>query len=104
MFREKSLLPFLILLVIVGTLIFIPSRVIAQESNPPELVITSEMAEGDILVFEPQFHWEFPFERGFKISFNFSIAFELPTSLLLLQEDLYDFVLNFQTYIIPAGE
>lgn len=103
MLSEKNLLPFLLLLVIVGLLIFIPSRVIAQDTNPPELVVESTMSPNDILVLEPTFHWEFPFEQGFKISFNFSIAFEVPRSLLLLQDDLYNFILEFQSYIIPAG-
>jgi hypothetical protein len=91
------------LILLIGALIFsFPSTVWAQEVDPPAENDEIEDYDGDKLVFEPQFFWELPFGQGFQISFSFGIAFQVPTELMLMDENAFNFFLRFRSYIIPA--
>ena len=80
-----------------------PSTAAAQETDPPrELIEDEEVSDEDILVIEPEFFLEFPFAQGFKISFNFGISIEVPRRLILVENDILNFFIRFQSYVIPA--
>lgn len=80
-----------------------PSTAAAQETDPPqELNEDDEVSDEDILVIEPQFYLEFPFSQGFKISFNLGISIEVPRRLVLAENDILNFFIRFQSYVIPA--
>jgi hypothetical protein len=94
----------LVLAVLICTLVLaFPSTAAAQETDPPRELIDDEgVSDEDILVIEPQFYLEFPFAQGFKISFNFGITIEVPRRLILVNNDILNFFLRFQSYVIPA--
>ncbi len=77
-------------------------REVAQQVDPPVVEPDPNISDEDILVFEPVFTFVFPFTQGFQISFNTGFSFEVPRRLLLLEEENFNFFLDFNTYIIPA--
>jgi hypothetical protein len=54
-------------------------------------------------VIVPEFKVEIPIVGDFKISFNFGIKFEVPHQLMLANNDILNFLLNFDAYLIPGG-
>lgn len=86
-------------------LLVLPATAFAQAPEPPpEWSGESEVSDGDILVFEPQFFFELPFAQGFKISFNFGISIRVPRQLMLVDDSVFNFFVRFRSFIIPAGE
>ena len=100
---SKLLIQILILFVITTLLFSVPAEVFAQETDPPVEQEDPEESENDILVFEPRFSWEFPFGDGFKISFHFAISFEVPRQISLVQDEVFDLILNFNSFIRPGA-
>lgn len=92
-----------IFFVIVTMLFSLPAMVFAQETDPPVEPEDTEISENDILVFEPRFSWEFPFGDGFKIAFHFAISFEVPRQISLVQDEVFDLILNFSSFIKPGA-
>lgn len=93
----------ILMLLVVGFGVMTSHQVMAQTVfPPPEVIDEAETSEDDILVFQPQLYWEFPFAQGFKISFNFGISFEVPRLLNLVEDDVFNFFLRFRSYVIPA--
>jgi hypothetical protein len=94
----------LICLLIGLLLLGLPATVTAQAPEPPpEWDGEIELADDDILVFEPQLFFELPFAQGFQISFNIGISIRVPRQLILVTEEAFNFFVRFRSYVIPAG-
>jgi len=100
---SKLFIQLSILFIITTMLFAVPAKVLAQETDPPVVQEDTEESENDILVFEPRFSWEFPFGDGFKISFHFAISFEVPRQISLVQDEVFDLILNFNSFIRPGA-
>ncbi len=103
--RRKGLLLKICIVVLVAVLVLgLPATVMAQDDDPPpeEPVEDPGVSEDDILIFEPQLYLEFPFNQGFKIILNFGISFEVPRRLLLVDNNILNFFLKFESFIRPA--
>ena len=94
----------LLLVLLVSALVLaVPAPAFAQTIDPPpELTKDGDLSDEDILVFEPQLFWEFPFAQGFKISINFGVMIEVPHRLNLITDEVFNFFLRFRSYVIPA--
>ena len=94
----------LLLVLLVSALVLaVPAPAFAQTIDPPpELTKDGDLSDEDILVFEPQLFWEFPFAQGFKISINFGVMIEVPRRLNLITDEVFNFFLRFRSYVIPA--
>ena len=79
-----------------------PAVVFAQDTLPPSVQAETGTSDDDVLVFEPQLYWEFPFAQGFKISFNFGFSLEVPRFLNLVEDDVFNFFLRFRSFVRPA--
>lgn len=89
---------------LVASLLFsLPLTVFAQETDPPVAPEDPEISENDILVFEPRFSLEFPLGDGFEITFHFAISFEVPRQIRLVQDEVFDLILNFNSFIRPGA-
>jgi hypothetical protein len=103
--RRKGLLLKICIVVLVAFLVLaLPTTALAQDDDPPpeEPVEAPGVSEDDILIFEPQLYLEFPFNQGFKIILNFGISFEVPRRLLLVDNNILNFFLKFESFIRPA--
>ncbi len=90
-------------LILIAVLLFsFPATAVAQDTTPPEVEEERTFSDDDILVFEPEFHLEFPFAQGFEISFNFGLSIEVPRRLMLVDNEVLNFFLRFRSYVIPA--
>ena len=93
----------IIMTLLMGALTLVaPAAVFAQDTQPPSVQAETGTTDDDILVFEPQLFWEFPFAQGFKISFNFGISLEVPRFLNLVENDVFKFFLSFRSFVRPA--
>jgi hypothetical protein len=101
---NRRTLQTLICILIGFLLLVMPATVAAQAPEPPpEWDGEIELADDDILVFEPQLFFELPFAQGFQISFNFGISIRVPRQLILVTEEAFNFFVRFRSYVIPAG-
>lgn len=101
--KKQWFVRFLMMFLVAALLFSLPATVFAQETDPPVAPDDPEISENDILVFEPRFSWEFPFGDGFKIAFHFSISFEVPRQISLVQDEVFDLILNFNSFIRPGA-
>ena len=103
MINKKCLVMIIVALQMGALTLAAPTAALAQDITP--LPVVSEepgISADDILVFEPQLFWEFPFAQGFKISFNFGISLEVPRFLNLVEDDVFNFFLRFRSFVRPA--
>lgn len=100
---NKRSIQFALCLLIVVTLLALPTLAAAQTPEPPpEWDGESGVSEGDIIVIEPQFFFELPFAQGFQISFNLGISIRVPRQMMLVSDDAYNFFVRFRSFVIPA--
>ncbi len=100
--RKNRIIKIIVALLITALTLSFPVAALAQEVLPPVVQDETGISEDDILVFEPQLYWEFPFAQGFKISFNFGISLEVPRFLNLVEDDVFNFFLRFRSFVRPA--
>ena len=103
MMTKRKFQVFFCLLIVILLLAATVTASAQAPEPPPEWSGESEVSEGDILVFEPQFFFELPFAQGFKISFNFGISIRVPRQLMLVDDSVFNFFVRFRSFIIPAG-
>ena len=101
--KRQWLIRFSMMFLVAALMFSLPAAVFAQETDPPVAPEDPETSANDILVFEPRFSWEFPFGDGFKIAFHFAISFEVPRQISLVQDEVFDLILNFSSFIKPGA-